>query len=367
MGMCKICKKESRFISSFLGLCLDCILNEKESKKIALEVHAKSRKKFGLPEKIPKDRNGLRCGICGNDCIIGKNKRGFCGLVENKNNKLIRVAGTPEKGLCEWYYDSLPTNCVASWTCPAGTGCGYPKYAVSKEVEYGYYNLSVFYATCNFNCLFCQNWHFRNNLKTLSPMISSKELASKVNEKVTCICFFGGDPNPQLLHAIKTSRIAKEKFKGKILRICLETNGNANPVLLKEFAKISLESGGTVKFDLKYRSKAISYALSGISNKVTYKNFKALVKFHQKRPEVPFLHASTLLIPGYVEEEQVRKISNFIAKLDKTIPYSLLAFWPTFFMDDLPLTFRQTAERCLKIAKENGLEKVRIGNVHLLR
>jgi pyruvate formate lyase activating enzyme len=366
MGKCQICKKESEFISSYLGLCLNCILaHPKESKKISLQVHANSRKEFGLTEKIPKAKNGLQCNGCGNKCKIPENERGFCGLVENKNNKLIRIAGTSEKGLCEWYYDSLPTNCVAAWAC-AACGIGYPKYSVTKGPEYEYYNLSVFYGTCNFNCLFCQNWHFRNNLKNLSPIISAEELAEKVNEKVTCICFFGGDPNPQLAHAIETSRLAVENSKGRILRICLETNGNANPKLLKKFAEISFESGGTVKFDLKVFDESLSFALSGVSNKMTLKNFKMLAKYHKKRPEVPFLHASTLLVPGYVEEDQVRKISSFISRLDKTIPYSLLAFWPTFFMSDLPLTSRQTAENCLKIAKEK-LEKVRIGNLHLLK
>jgi len=35
-------------------------------------------------------------------------------------------------------------------------------------------------------------------------------------------------------------------------------------------------------------------------------------------------------------------------------------------MKDLPLTTRKFAESCLKIAKEEGLERVRIGNIHLL-
>lgn len=367
MGKCKICGSESEFISSYLRLCLDCILSKpKEAKQIALKIHAKSRKEFGLPPKVPKDPNGLPCNNCGNRCRIGEGKKGFCGLVENKAGKLIRHAGTPEKGLCEWYYDALPTNCVGIENCPGGTGCGYPKFAKTKGAEVGYYNLSVFYGTCNFNCLFCQNWHFRENLRTLSPIISAQELASKVNEKVTCICYFGGDPNPQLLHAIETSKVARENSKN-ILRICMETNGNANPNLLKRFAEIALESGGSIKFDLKVWDESLSFALSGISNKTTLKNFKMLAEYHKKRLEVPFLHASTLLIPGYVEEDQVREISKFIAKLDPTIPYSLLAFYPTFLMSDLPYTPRKVAEKCLKISKEQGLEKVRIGNIHLLR
>ncbi len=366
MGKCEICGKESALISSFIGLCKECIEKfPREAKKLAIKKHAISRKKFGLPEKIPRSKKGVKCGICGNECRIPEGKKGFCGLVENKNGKLIRYAGTPEKGLCEWYYDALPTNCVASWICPAGTGTGFPKYAYKKGPEYGYYNLAVFYGACNFNCLFCQNWHFRDNVKSLTPLVSAKELASKVNEKVSCICFFGGDPGPQMLHAIETSRIALENSKGRILRICLETNGNLNKNLLKKFARLSFESGGCIKFDLKCWNETLSFVLSGVSNKKTYKNFKLLAKFHRKR-EIPFLHASTLLIPGYISLDEIRKISEFVAKLDPSIPYSLLAFYPTFFMHDLPFTSEKFAQECLKIAKESGLEKVRIGNLHLL-
>ncbi len=107
-------------------------------------------------------------------------------------------------------------------------------------------------------------------------------------------------------------------------------------------------------------------ALTGVSNEKSYENFEKLVKLHKKRREVPFLIASTLLIPGYVSEEEVREISRFIASLDSSIPYSLLAFYPCFEMKDLPLTTRKFAESCLKIAKEEGLERVRIGNIHLL-
>ena len=363
MGICKLCGKESKFISSFLGLCLDCILNKKEVRKISLSTHAKLRKEFDLPPSVPK--KGLQCNGCGNSCRIAEGKRGFCGLVENRENRLVRLAGTAEKGLCEWYLDAHITNCVAAWVCPAGTGCGYPKFAVINAAELGYYNLSVFYGACNFDCLFCQNWHFRYNTKNLSPIISAEELANKVNDRVTCICFFGGDPSPQLQHAIETSKIAIENSKS-ILRVCLETNGNANPALLKKFAKLAFDSGGSIKFDIKTFSRELSIALSGVSNKAALKNFKILVKLHKKRPDVPFLHASTLLVPGYIEVEEVEKISDFIAKLDPTIPYSLLAFYPTFKMNDLPFTSRQLAEKCLKVAKEY-LEKVHIDNIHLLQ
>jgi pyruvate formate lyase activating enzyme len=43
-----------------------------------------------------------------------------------------------------------------------------------------------------------------------------------------------------------------------------------------------------------------------------------------------------------------------------------LGFHPQFYMQDLPRTSREHAERCLKAAQSSGLKRVRIGNVHLL-
>ena len=86
-----------------------------------------------------------------------------------------------------------------------------------------------------------------------------------------------------------------------------------------------------------------------------------------QRPVPPLLIASTLLVPGYIDEEEVRNLSRFIAKASPDIPYSLLAFYPHFDMSDLPLTSRALAEACAAAAREEGLTNVKIGNVHLLR
>ena len=360
---CEICGKE-RILSERIGVCKDCIIHrwEKVEEKIK-EIHAEARRRFGLPEEIPRAKEGVRCGICANDCRIPEGELGFCGLTKNEKGKLIRLAGTPGKGLLEYYYDPHPTNCVASWCC-AASGKGYPKFSYSTGIEYGYYNLAVFYGACSFDCLFCQNWHFREMSKRLFPLVSAEELANAITPEVSCVCFFGGDPAPQLPHAIETCKIGREKKRG-ILRFCLETNGSENPKLLKKFAEISFESGGTIKFDLKFFEEKLSLALCGTSNKQTYKNFEMLVEFHRERKEPPFLHASTLLIPGYVDEEEVEKIVEFIASLDSTIPFSLLAFYPCFLMNDLPRTSWKHAKSCYEIAKRK-LKYVRIGNVHLL-
>jgi pyruvate formate lyase activating enzyme len=190
-------------------------------------------------------------------------------------------------------------------------------------------------------------------------MVSIEELLKAINEKVHCVCFFGGDPGPQLPFIIEFSKRAR-KIK-KDLRICLETNGIENKKMLEEIAKISFESNGIIKFDLKFFDEKLSIAISGVSNKRAFENFENLAKIDSKK-----LVASTLLIPGYVDEEQVFKIAKFISSIDPQIPYNLLAFYPCFKFSDLPTTSFDQAQACFESAKKAGLKNVRIGNVHLL-
>ncbi len=370
MGRCLICGGEAATISDGLGVCLECIKEKPEKSLVVTEnVHAKSRAASGLPPKPPKDADGISCGVCANNCVVGMGNWGFCGLVRNVDGRLVRFGGTAEKAVLEWYYDGLPTNCVNWWFCPGCTGSGYPTYAYKAGAEHGYYNLAVFYGACSYDCLYCQNWHYRGLSVKRKPVMSSKALAAIAEDKrVSCICYFGGDPSPQMLHSLAVSRIvlAKAKVEKRIFRICWETNGYMNPEFAEKAAEYALESGGNIKFDLKAWSEQLNIALSGVSNEPTYASFKMIgEKFFGKRRELPVLSASTLLVPGYVDVEEVENIARFIGKIDPDIPYTLLAFHPSYVMDDLPTTSRKQATECQKAA-EKYVKNTRIGNVNLL-
>ena len=196
--------------------------------------------------------------------------------------------------------------------------------------------------------------------------MSAQALSSQVDVRTSCICYFGGDPTPQLGHAIATARLARKENKGKILRICWESNGSMHRSLLNEVARLSMESGGCIKFDLKAYDQRLHLALCGVSNERTLENFAWLANMAEERTAPPFLIASTLLVPGYVDEEEVRRIAGFIATLNTDIPYALLAFYPHFFMADLPTTSRNHALRCREAALKQGLKNIRVGNLHLL-
>lgn len=364
MGACTYCGKGSRTISKAIGLCAGCI--KAHFDKVWPEirrVHQQSRRAYGLTETPPRSPGGISCSLCVQECAIGEGERGYCTLRRVENGRIR--GGRPHEGNLSYYHDPLPTNCVGNFVCPAGTGSGYPQYAVSRGPEYGHNNLAVFYRACSFNCLYCQNYHFKE--ETFSPArVSAKELADAVGRTTTCICYFGGDPTPQVLHALKTSRLAKKKRSNPVLRICWETNGAVREPFLSQMAELSLGSGGCIKFDLKAWDERIHYALCGVTNRQTLENFKTLAGWIERRPEPPFLIASTLLVPGYVDEAEVGEIARFISALDPEIPYSLLGFYPHFYLSDLPTTSRTHALRCKEVAERAGLRHVHMGNMHLL-
>jgi pyruvate formate lyase activating enzyme len=364
MARCILCNSTSPVIAGELGVCLACIREKPgEALPVAARVHERSRRVFGLPVKPPKEPDGVLCNLCVNECRIPVDGTGYCGV--RKNDGGIIKGVSPDQGKLSWYHDPLPTNCVGDWICPGGTGAGYPRYAYCPGPEWGYKNLAVFFHACSFNCLFCQNWHFKEH--TLEPRTASvRSFVSSVDEKTSCICYFGGDPSPQLPYSLNASRIAIDQHRERILRICWETNGAMHPNLCDEIREIALRSGGCIKFDLKARDENLHMALTGVTNRRTMENFERVGHRIKARPIPPLLIASTLLVPGYIDEEEIRGVAKFIAGVNLDIPYSILAFHPHFYMSDLPRPSKALANRCVRAARDEGLTNVRLGNVHLL-
>jgi len=312
-------------------------------------LHRESRSEFGLPIRPPRSPGGVRCVLCANECLIGEGERGFCGLRTVRAGKLAHLAGTPARGLVHWYRDPLPTNCVADWVCEGGR---HP----------GCHNLAVFYASCTANCLFCQNWHFRSISPKTGQTMSAADLAAAANPRTFCVCYFGGDPSSQMPHALAASRLLAERG----VRVCWETNGTLHPKLLDAALGYSLETGGCLKFDLKAWDEKLHIALTGISNRRTLENFARAARRARERPGLPLVVASTLLVPGYLEADEVGRIAAFIASLDPHIPYALLAFAPNFYLNHLPCTSSRQARQAEAAARQAGLTNVRLGNRHLL-
>jgi pyruvate formate lyase activating enzyme len=336
---CIICGNPGREISVSLGVCLSCIRNSPEKALVITgENHREIRASFNLPSEPPQDSSGIQCSICANECKIGKGGRGYCGLRRNKGGKLIQ----PKEGLLHTYYDPLPTNCCASWFCSG-----------SKEIGR---NLAVFPYGCSFDCMFCQN--YEHKFIDRAEQVNENSLAERAR-KAACVCYFGGTPEPQLPFLL---RATKRILENKQVRICWEWNGTGNVKLVKKAAEYSYTTDGVIKFDLKAYDRNLNIALTARPNDRTLQNFRMIAENFQKKN---LLTATTLLVPGYIDLEEIEKLARFIAGINSDIPYSLLAFHPDYKMNDIPITSKKMAIECYKTAKKY-LTQVNIGNKHLL-
>ena len=79
-----------------------------------------------------------------------------------------------------------------------------------------------------------------------------------------------------------------------------------------------------------------------------------------------WIEITTLLIQGKNDsDEEIREIAKFIASVDISIPWHLSAFRPMYKMLDVPRTPESILLRAYKIAQEEGLKYVYIGNVDI--
>jgi len=367
---CKICGRES-ILSRALEVCPDCIRERfHEARKYIYEAHRLSRESFGLPYPTPNAEDGVLCGLCPRNCRLKPGEVGYCGLVFcDSSGRLRRKAGSPEWGVLDWYYDPLPTNCVAGWFCPASTGLGYPKYAVKPEAEVGYYNLAVFYGSCNLDCLYCQNWQYRQyHLAAHVRRVHVNELVNAANDKVTCVCYFGGDPSTQIVHSLIASVriLEKARRENRIVRICWETNGQIKPYFLKKMIDLALRSGGIIKVDIKAGTPQVYNALTDGDYNIVLNTIREIAKHFNERREVPLLNVSLLVVPGYIDEVELESVFRFVNELNPEIPVSLLAFHPDYLMNDLPPTSKRHMDLAVKLAREYGMKMYDVGNKWLL-
>ena len=179
MGECVICHRRSDDLSGSVGVCAGCILADTPAARAeAVAAHGRARRRFGLPGRAPRAADGQCCDRCANACRIAQGDVGYCGVRSNDGGTIR--GGDAESAAVQWYQDPLPTNCVADWVRPASGPAGYPAFTDTEGPEHGYHNLAVFYEACSFDCLFCQNWHFREG------SLKGPRCSASASETSTC-------------------------------------------------------------------------------------------------------------------------------------------------------------------------------------
>ncbi len=108
-----------------------------------------------------------------------------------------------------------------------------------------------------------------------------------------------------------------------ILRHLRREKGSRISLLTNGFQLPPLSLLDEVIFSIKAVSPDIHKDYTGFGNEDILKNFRTVSRYPGVR-----LYAETVFIPGYVDEQEVLKIAEFIASVDRELPFRVDAYLP---------------------------------------
>lgn len=284
-----------------------------------------------LYEKLDEQR--VRCNLCAHRCVIKPDKRGICGVRENKDGILYSLV-----------YGTL----IAENIDPIEKKPFFHVYPASKSY-------SIATVGCNFSCEFCQN-HDISQSPRLTRMISGEDFlpvnivarAKKSGSKT--IAYTYTEPTIYFEFAYDTAKIADEDG----LKNVFVTNGFMTAETIEMIAPYLAAANVDLKsFRDEFYKKQCGARLNPV-----------LESLKKMKEMGIWVEITTLLIPTLNDsEEELEYIAQFIAGLGNETPWHISRFHPQFKMLDLPVTPLSSLHRAVKIGKQAGLKYVYSGNV----
>jgi len=276
--------------------------------------------------------------------------------------------------------------------------------SLSRPEDY----LSIYQSGCNFSCLKCHSWEFTKyrNGQWMSPqeiiafaqeyaklvtVKEPKERATSFHAHDLCrhcgscvasgkrsdlcpdklkpeqillspqgfgparniVAFTGGDLacQPDWYCQIGT----KIKELSLDLWVLFETNGyGLTPTNLDLYKNSGIDA---YWLDIKAWDKGVHKKLTGVENDWILKLPEEILKRDFT------LEVLSLYIPGWVETDQIEKIADHLAKVDKEIPFTILAFFGAYKLKDVPCPTLDQMLDAYEKTKRSGLKNVRMGNI----
>ena len=275
----------------------------------------------------------VKCKLCRHNCLISEDKRGICGVRENRGGKLYSLV-----------YGKL----VARHVDP-----------IEKKPLYHFYPGSSAYSIatvgCNFSCKHCQNYDIsqppRETGEIFGQDFSPEEVVAEAKEyKCRIIAYTYTEPTIFYEHAYETAKLAsKEGIKNVFV-----TNGYTSEEALREISPYLDAANIDLKaFTDKFYREICGARLEPVLE--TIKLYKELGIW---------IEVTTLIIPTLNDsEEELRKIAEFIKGVGDEIPWHVSAFYPTYKLMNISRTPLETLRRAYEIGVEAGLKYVYQGNV----
>jgi pyruvate formate lyase activating enzyme len=278
------------------------------------------------------ENNSANCNLCAHRCIIESGKRGFCGVRENRCGKLY----------------TLIYNTVFKETLDP----------IEKKPLYHFYPGSNAYSVgsigCNFHCKYCQNWSIPHAVQEDSYTldISPKDLVEKaLFSHSRSIAWTYNEPTIWHEYTYECAKLAKAAE----LSTVYITNGFMTPESLRHIAPFLDAANIDIKaFNEKLHNDITSAELAPVLESCL------LAKELGIHIEITYL-----LIPEHNDSsEELRELSHWVYKnLGPDTPIHFNRFQPLYQMEDLYWTPIETLLAAQKIAVEEGMNYVYVGNI----
>lgn len=278
------------------------------------------------------DDGNVKCQLCPHHCLISNGKTGICRSRRNNDGVLVsEVYAKP----CSLAIDPIEKKPLYHFH--PGTTC-----------------LSIACTGCNFRCLNCQN----HEISQVAPTaVGYYELTPDdvvnlcLKHHCPGIAYTYTEPLTYIEYVIDTARLAHEKGLWNILvtagYVCQEPLADFLPFL--DAANIDLKS-----FSDEIYQKVSAGHLSPVLDTIL-----------AMRDANVWIELTNLVIPTVNDNmDMIRQMCKWMVENDlANVPLHFSRFFPKYKMRDIPPTPVSTLRMAEKIAREEGIQHVYLGNV----
>ncbi len=274
----------------------------------------------------------VECTLCPRFCKLGDKERGYCGVREN-------IGGT--------YY-----------TLVYGKACSIAVDPIEKKPLFHYLPkssaLSIATAGCNVNCKFCQNWEISQvRPEQVQNYDFPPRAVVEAAQKYHCAVIAYTYTEPVIFYEYMYDTSLEARKKG--VRNVVITGGHINPEPMEDLTKVV----DAIKIDLK------AFSQDFYTNYVRGELQPVLEAIKIVHKSSTWLELVYLVIPTLNDSsDEIRKMCQWIMKeIGPDVPLHFSRFVPMYLVKNLPPTPVSTLEKVRKIALEEGIHYVYIGNV----
>jgi pyruvate formate lyase activating enzyme len=277
-------------------------------------------------------KNGVKCLLCPNGCVLENGKTGVCHNRVNNNGKLYSIAyGNP----CAVHVDPIEKKPLMHFL----------------PGEYAY---SLATAGCNLGCLNCQNADISQSspYETANVDLSPEQIVYEADKKdCKAIAYTYSEPITFYEYMFDTAKIARERG----IKNILVSNGYINEEPLRQLCKFIDAANINLKsFDNNIYLKLNACKLEPILN--TLKVLKS---------ENVWLEITNLIVPEWTDDlDMIKRMCAWLYENGfSENPLHFSRFHPTYKLPHLPPTPVEILYKAKEIAISEGIKYVYVGNV----